>query len=184
MSESSGGATRKTTSPNALRWIRSGAIAVGLLVVLVVWSRRDNQDSQTRQQGQRMQKLAATLKQNLGPDQVFPTQLPASADPIGIDVATGKPLIYQPVTRAGEKIRYAEFGERFIAWTPEASYSGRRAVLANDLSLHLASDQQLDFTAQRIVIDDPLRRARDKAIDDEEPSEEPEPTTNTATTEP
>lgn len=180
MTDSTGGARSQPASTNSLRWIRSGAIAVALLVVLVVWTRRDSQDARLRQQGQRMQKLAATLKQSLAEDRAFPAQLPASADPIGLDVATGKPLIYQPITRAGDVIRFEEFGERIIAWTPAASYDGKRAVLTNDLALHLAADQQIDFDTQRIKIDDPLGRARDKAADDEGAGDEPDPATTAA----
>jgi hypothetical protein len=69
-----------------------------------------------------------------------------------IDPSTRKKFIYKTVIASGEKISHTlQNADRFILWSPESSYQGKRLILMNDLSQYFVDDKNLDFVNQKVL---------------------------------
>jgi len=69
-----------------------------------------------------------------------------------IDPATGMRFIYRVKTPSGETILHSlDNADRFILWSPEPNYGGKRLVLLNNLGIYTVRETSLDFTNQRVL---------------------------------
>lgn len=188
-------------SRNRWLWVIAAFVVLAAIGGAVV-KMRPARNAQQRAQGQRLQLLADAIQEHARQhDGALPVDLralqikDATGQPVDVstlltDVATGNPLVYRIVTESGEQLRYNFLGDRIIAWSPEPSYEGKRAVILNGAEIRFASDNRLDLKQQRIDLDTGISAMRPQisptgeGSDETDDSTEPEdqtPSTSPAT---
>jgi hypothetical protein len=174
-------------------WIVAGIVIVGGLVAVAVVVMRGRERAQALGQVERLRLLGDALSDYADEHEgALPAQVPAdvsATDRAGrhlgreallTDAATGQPIVYRIVTESGERLRRDAIGERLIAWSPQASYRGMRAILLNDFTAGLVADSAIDLSQQRLLLSDPLNKVAPTAaegVDEGEGEAEETPTT-------
>lgn len=129
---------------------------VGGVIAAVVVGARGRQSAAISSQFERFERLGQALRQyateNEGalPDDLDGVDVPERSLLL-TDVATGEPATYRIITASGERIGYNFLGDRIIAWSPQASYRGARAVLLNSADVRFAPDSMIDMPNQRLL---------------------------------
>lgn len=178
-------------------WIVAALVIAAAIIAWVLVGVRPGRAGVAGQQRQRFQLLADAVvqyaKQNEGelpddPSALTITDATGSSIEIATllsDAATSSPVIYRVVTEAGERIRYSFLGTRVIAWSPQASYDGRRAVVLNGGDVRFLPDRLLDLKDQRADVGDPPEAMRPKLTvvsqgEDDDSDDEPAETDQTS----
>lgn len=149
-------------------WAVAGLVVVGAISAAGVVAARARQSALIDSEYQRLEQLATALneyaKAHEGELPEDPGMALSGGDAATLltDVATRKPLTFRVVSSSGERIRYQFIGDRIIAWSPEQSYRGCRAVLLNSCDVRFAPDSVLDLKEQRLLAVDGLNRMRPK----------------------
>jgi len=68
------------------------------------------------------------------------------------DPVSQKECIYRVITIHKEVIKHSlTHANRFILWSPEANFKGKRMIMCNDLMIFLVEDKYLNFDNQTIT---------------------------------
>jgi hypothetical protein len=118
-----------------------------------------NQRRVASEQIERFRTLARTLETLATErDGELPVQMPPVVGPASLDA--GEPwVVYRPVTLSGEAIRFEPAGNRIIAWSPQPGLRGRRAIVLNDMSVQLVTEDAIDLKSQRFLAGEALNRS-------------------------
>jgi hypothetical protein len=184
---------------HAWLWAVGAVVVIGAVMAITMFPGGSRETQMALRQRQQLLTFGRALKQYA--DQhggALPEQPPVeitlhddSGQPIDTaallaDVtAPGRRVTYRAVTESGERLRYAQYGERIVAWT-DPNPKGLRFVLYNSLDdVALVRDEDFDPAEQRTRSAAGLNRVR--SVESAEPggegeeSEEPDPTTAPAT---
>jgi hypothetical protein len=181
------------SSPGSFRksalWIVAILVILGSIAAWFVVRQRAAQTALIDSQFERLQRLGTAVveyaKAHEGelPDDPKAVLTGVDVSESLTDLATGQPLTYRIVTLAGERIRYDFVADRVIAWSPQSSYRGCRAVLLNSGEARFAPDSALKLDEQRLLVTDVLSQTRPR-LSTAEPAEgddEPAPPDDAAT---
>ncbi len=185
MSEIQPQASNRTTARGARLWIVAAVVIVVAIGLALVITKRARQSATIDSQFQRLDRLGTALEAYAkAHDASFPEETnkiltPADVATIMTDAQSGEQLIYRVTTASGESIRYDFMGDRIIAWTPQASYRGSRALLLNNCDVKFAPDEMLDLPGQRFLGSDRLNQMVPKLStadpdDESDSADEPE----------
>ena len=176
-------------------WTIAVIVIAAALVAGGVFVMRQRERARASQQLERLRLLADALRDYADRhDGALPDEVPpdaAATDRAGrqlsrgdllSDIATGGAIHYRVVTQTGERLRRDPVGERLIAWSPQASYRGRRAIMLNDFTVGFVHDSGIDLAQQRLLLSDPLNKVAPTVAEGEEGEGEAEaPATEPAT---
>jgi hypothetical protein len=184
-------------------WVVAFLVIAGSILAVVIVRGRTGSRSLRQQQGELFQilgdaivELAKQKDGELHGDLTVLTVRDAAGRHIDVatlltDKATGKPETYRIVTPSGEQLRYQFLGERIIAWSPVASYDGKRALLLNGVDVAFAQDNAIDLVEQRLDTFKSMGSMRPTILtaggagaseeEDSEPTTEPSPAPDATT---
>jgi len=68
------------------------------------------------------------------------------------DPVSHKECIYRVITKSKEVIKHHQGSStRFILWSPEANFKGKRMIMLNNLCIFFVEDKYLDFDNQTVT---------------------------------